>query len=129
MITETVTISLKQSLYDLIKSRTSDLGFAPIDVAATLPSLNKIRVGIDITLYLNAIVSASSVFTLQIFTSVTSSAISSIIGESILQGPHHGAQKSTNTGIPSQNLLLLNELLPLYYLPFTRSFDVNCVCL
>ena len=74
-----------------------------IDVAATFPSLNKISVGIDITLYLSAIVSASSVFTLQIFTSVTSSAISSIIGESILQGPHHGAQKSTNTGISEFN--------------------------
>ena len=42
---------------------------------------------------------SSSTFTLQILTSVTSSANPSITGISILQGPHQGAQKSTNTGI------------------------------
>jgi hypothetical protein len=85
--------------HDFKKSSTSDLGFAPIDVATASPFLNRINVGIDITLYFNANVSASSVFTLQNLTSVTSSDISSIIGESILQGPHQDAQKSTNTGL------------------------------
>ena len=41
---------------------------------------------------------ASSTFTLQTFNSKFSSDISSTIGPIILHGPHHGAQKSTNTG-------------------------------
>jgi hypothetical protein len=91
------------ALYDFRNSSTSDFGFAPIEVAAGSPFLKSINVGMDITLYLSASVSASSVFTLQNFISATSSDISSMIGESILQGPHHDAQKSTSTGLSDFN--------------------------
>lgn len=54
-------------------------------------SLNTIRVGMLATLYCTARVLLSSTFTLPTVMSVHSSAISSTIGDTILQGPHQSA--------------------------------------
>ena len=52
-----------------------------------------------ITWYFKAMFGASSTFNfVKPISPENSSASSSTIGETILQGPHHGAQKSTKTG-------------------------------
>src|SRR5262249_28925276 len=58
-----------------------------------------IRVGIDITPYLEAVFGLSSTFSLTILTlSPIAPEISSSAGAIMRQGPHHSAQKSTTTG-------------------------------
>ena len=72
---------------------------APTLVASTTPSLNRSIVGIPLIPYLGAVCTFSSTLTLAIVIRPSYSfAMSSRIGESALQGPHHSAQKSTNTG-------------------------------
>ena len=52
---------------------------------------------------------SSSTLILPTLISSLSSAISSIIGLTILQGPHHAAQKSTNTGLSDFNTFALQN--------------------
>src|SRR5258708_518423 len=72
----------------------------PTRVSATWPPLKRIIVGIARTPYSTATASFSSMFTFAMeslpFSSVASS---SKIGAMALHGPHHGAQKSTRTGV------------------------------
>src|SRR4030042_32117 len=72
----------------------------PIMLDVGWPPLKRISVGILITPYCRAVSALSSTFT---FTKATlpsySLANSSTSGAIIRQGPHHGAQKSTNTGV------------------------------
>src|SRR5579864_4601723 len=64
------------------------------------PSLNTAKVGMLKMLYFEESSLFWSTFTLTKLTLPEYSlAISSIIGATALQGPHHGAQKSTKTGI------------------------------
>ena len=64
-----------------------------------LPFLNTIRVGMPRTPNLAGVTSFSSILILTTFRRPwNSEAMSSKIGAIILQGPHHGAQKSSNTG-------------------------------
>src|SRR5664279_2930056 len=65
-----------------------------------LPALKYSTVGIFLILYFAATSGqlSTSHFTTRTFPSY-SWEISSIIGATILQGPHHSAQKSTNTGL------------------------------
>src|SRR5487761_2086306 len=80
--------------------RRAGFGFAPMIVLTTCPLTNTLRVGIDVIPYLIAIADSSSVLSLTIFNlSPCSLAISSRIGETARQGPHHSAQKSTRTGV------------------------------
>src|SRR5260370_30543627 len=76
------------------------LGAAPTWREAISPFLKTIRVGIDITLYLAAVLGFSSTLSLTIFTlpERAPSASSSSAGAIIRHGPHHSAQKSTTTG-------------------------------
>lgn len=75
-------------------------GCAPVNSSMTSPFLKSFTEGIDIMLYFADRFGALSV---SIFAttnlSSNSFAIFSKIGESILQGPHHAAQKSARTGI------------------------------
>src|SRR5215216_3980166 len=72
----------------------------PTRVSATLPALKRIIVGIARTPYSAAIESWSSMLTFAIFNLPSSSlASSSRVGAIALHGPHHGAQKSTRTGV------------------------------
>src|SRR2546423_7433653 len=66
---------------------------------ATSPCLNTIRVGIERTSYCAVVCWFSSVLSLTTFRSSRSPAISSRTGATTRQGPHHGAQKSTRTGV------------------------------
>ena len=77
----------------------ADLGVAPTLVDFNSPSLNKSIVGIPLTPYLVGVLGSSSILCFAIETSFAiSSEISSKIGPTILQGPHHSAQKSTTIG-------------------------------
>src|ERR1700752_498255 len=74
-------------------------GCAPIWRDASWPSLNSIKVGIDMMPYLAAVPGLSSTLSLTIFTLPLSELeISSSAGAIIRHGPHHSAQKSTTTG-------------------------------
>src|SRR5712671_3857185 len=75
------------------------LGAAPTWRDAISPFLNSIRVGIDMTPYLDAVSGFSSTLSLTILTLPLSvpASISSSAGAIIRQGPHHSAQKSTTT--------------------------------
>src|SRR6202163_3767020 len=75
------------------------LGAAPTWRDAISPFLNSIRVGIDMTPYLDAVCGFSSTLSLTILTLPLRepAAISSSAGPIIRQGPHHSAQKSTTT--------------------------------
>src|SRR5574344_1656715 len=73
---------------------------APTNLSTNLPSLIKIRVGIFLTPYSATISEFSSTSHLNTATlPLNSSDSSSTIGEIALHGPHHGAQKSTKTGL------------------------------
>ena len=73
---------------------------APTCWLTTSPLLKRISVGMLKTLYLEANSPASSTLTLTNFTLPSySPARSSTTGLTILHGPHHSAQKSTNTGM------------------------------
>ena len=85
------------ALYLSTISKMASLGLTPTSVETALPSLKTTRVGMLITLKLRASSIWSSTLTLPTLISSLSFAISSIIGESILQGPHQSAQKSTST--------------------------------
>jgi len=76
------------------------LGTAPITVSFFSPFLNSMTVGMLLMPYSVAIRGLSSVLSLKhlIFPEYCF-ASSSIKGSIIRQGPHHGAQKSTSTGI------------------------------
>jgi len=71
-----------------------------VNSSITFPSLKSFTEGIDMTEYFADWVGALSV---SIFATISlpsySFAIFSIIGLSILQGPHHSAQKSARTGV------------------------------
>src|ERR1700682_6135706 len=75
------------------------LGAAPTWRDAISPFLNSIKVGIDMTPYLDAVCGFSSTLSLTILTLPLSepAAISSSAGAIIRHGPHHSAQKSTTT--------------------------------
>src|SRR6202022_4059652 len=74
------------------------LGAAPTWREAISPFLNGIRVGIDMTPYLEAVCGFSSTLSLTILTlPLSEPEISSSAGAIIRQGPHHSAQKSTTT--------------------------------
>src|SRR3954462_2137551 len=66
---------------------------------ATWPFLKRIIVGIERTSYFAAVCWFSSTLSLTIRRSCRSLAISSRTGPTTRQGPHHGAQKSTRTGV------------------------------
>src|SRR5216683_6589674 len=75
------------------------LGAAPTWRDAISPFLNSIRVGIDMTPYLDAVCGFSSTLSLTILTlPLSDPEISSSAGAIMRQGPHHSAQKSTTTG-------------------------------
>src|SRR5690606_29706891 len=80
-------------------ARTWLSGNAPTNCAAGRPSLNAITFGIERMLNAPAISGLSSELTLTSLTLPANSAATfSMIGPSMRQGPHHGAQKSTTTG-------------------------------
>src|SRR4051812_6942465 len=66
---------------------------------ASAPSLKMIRVGMERTWYCAAVTWFSSTLSLTMRTSSRSLAISSRTGATTRHGPHHGAQKSTRTGV------------------------------
>src|SRR5215218_3395723 len=66
---------------------------------ATWPCLKRISVGIERTSYCAEICGFSSVLSLTTLRSSRSALISSRIGATMRHGPHHGAQKSTSTGV------------------------------
>jgi hypothetical protein len=73
---------------------------APIIVLIGLPSLKIIKDGILITEYFEGLSGLSSTFIFPTFNLPSYSvANSSTIGVTILHGAHHGAQKSTKTGV------------------------------
>ena len=77
-----------------------DSGCAPTNSSTTFPSLKSFTEGIDMTLYLLAwfwVLSVSAFATISLPS--YSFEIFSRTGPSILQGPHHSAQKSTRTGV------------------------------
>src|ERR1700730_838330 len=74
------------------------LGAAPTWREAISPFLNSIRVGIDMTPYLDAVCGFSSTLSLTILTlPLSDPEISSSAGPIMRHGPHHSAQKSTTT--------------------------------
>src|SRR3954454_765110 len=66
---------------------------------ASAPSLKMIRVGMERTWYCAAVTWFSSTLSLTIRRSSRWEAISSRTGATTRHGPHHGAQKSTSTGV------------------------------
>src|SRR5271168_830708 len=75
------------------------LGSAPTWVAAGLPSLNRIKVGMPRTANWFGDIGLLSISTFAtVSLPANSPASSSSAGPIILQGPHHSAQKSTSTG-------------------------------
>src|SRR5699024_11960191 len=82
----------------LTNSANASLGWKPTTWSTTLPSFISNNVGILMTPYFPAVSWLSSTFNFTIFTASPSSpSNSSKTGAIILQGPHQGAQKSTNT--------------------------------
>src|SRR5689334_22738548 len=75
------------------------LPLAPTIRFTGCPSLNRIRVGMETTWKLCAVSGLASTSSF----SLRSLAISSRTGATILQGPHHVAQKSTSTGLLLDN--------------------------
>ena len=74
-------------------------GAAPTWREASCPSLNSIKVGIDMMPNLAAVPGFSSTLSLTILTLPLSDLeIYSSAGAIMRQGPHHSAQKSTTTG-------------------------------
>ena len=86
------------SLIPSISSSSSALGRKPTVRPVSAPFLLKISVGMLLTPNWAASPGSSSTFTLQNLMAGSSAASSSMTGESIRQGPHHGAQKSMHTG-------------------------------
>src|SRR6202044_309840 len=91
------------------KAASCDLVTAPTFWASTVPFLNRISVGMPRMLNLGGVAGLSSMLSLAIrILSLYWSAISSRMGAIILQGPHHSAQKSSNTGLSDFNTSLSN---------------------
>src|SRR6185437_16321114 len=78
-------------------------GYAPITVFTGWPPLKRIIVGIESTWKRAAVCGFSSMSSLTIFRSSRSDWISSRTGATTRQGPHHGAQKSTSTGLSASS--------------------------
>ena len=77
-----------------------DFGISPVIRSTDSPPLNTKRQGIPLIEYFFAVSKDFSTLTFTNFTlPAYSSAISSTIGPSYLQGPHQVAQKSTTTGV------------------------------
>ena len=72
------------------------LGLAPVSLSTNSPFLKSSKAGIPLTPNLPALSGFTSVFTFAIVISLSSDICLST-GPIILQGPHHGAQKSTRT--------------------------------
>src|ERR1700712_4745863 len=86
-------------MFAAIQSFNLLFGSAPTWVAAGLPSLNKISVGIPRTANWLGDIGLSSISTLATVSLPANSPASSFkAGPIILHGPHHSAQKSTSTG-------------------------------
>src|SRR6266540_4110448 len=82
-----------------ISRRMASLPRAPMTRAFSSPSLKTIRVGMLITPNRRAFCGLSSTFILAaVMLSAKSRAMSSTTGETMWQGTHHSAQKSTRTG-------------------------------
>lgn len=73
------------------------LSVSPTDLFVILPFLNTISVGMLLMQNFAASAGCSSIFTLPTVMSGVSSAISAMMGDSIVQGIHQSAQKSTRT--------------------------------
>jgi len=87
----------------------SGLGRAPTNLSTSFPSLKKSRVGILCVEYCAAVIGFSSTFSFAILTRVAySEASCSRMGETIRQGPHHGAQQSTTTAPGNERTSSLN---------------------
>src|SRR5215468_4110080 len=86
------------------------LGSAPSMRSATLPSLNRMNVGIDVTWYFMATLDDSSTLS---FATLSLPAYwlasSSTSGATERHGPHQGAQKSTSTGFSLLRMSPSNE--------------------
>src|SRR6201985_2084786 len=86
-------------MFPAIQSFSLLFGSAPTWVAAGLPSLNRISVGMPRTANWFGDIGLLSISTFATGSlRATSPASSSSAGPIILQGPHHSAQKSTSTG-------------------------------
>ena len=80
--------------------RRAGFGFAPTMLFTTSPFTKTFIVGIETMPYFMAIAASSSVLSLTILIfEPYSFEISSRIGPTARHGPHHSAQKSTNTGV------------------------------
>src|SRR5664279_3248237 len=96
-----------------------------------LPALKYSTVGIFLILYFAATSGqlSTSHFTTRTFPSY-SWEISSIIGATILQGPHHSAQKSTNTGL--SDLMTISSKFPSFtskaIILYFEIILINTVC-
>src|SRR5262249_42722413 len=79
----------------------SSFGVSPTTCSTTWPLLNSSIAGMPRIWNLNAVFGFSSTFSLPMVTRPAYSVASaSMVGASRLQGPHHSAQKSTNTKDP-----------------------------
>src|ERR1700761_787686 len=86
-------------MFSAIQSFSLLFGSAPTWVAAGLPSLNRISVGMPRTANWLGDIGLLSMSTLATVSLPENSAASSFsAGPIILHGPHHSAQKSTSTG-------------------------------
>src|SRR6202023_3093632 len=111
-----------------------DLVTAPTFWASTVPFLNRISVGMPRILNFGGVAGLSSMLSLAIrILSLYWSAISSRMGAIILQGPHHSAQKSSNTGFSDLSTSLSNVASLVWTIlglltgeipPFGDSFEV-----
>ena len=103
----------------------SSFDIRPTEVLTSEPPLKTIRVGMLIILNCIASSPSSSMLIFPTFISGISSETSSTIGDSILHGPHHDAQKSTNTGTSdfktsSSKLFLLSSIIAILILLFDK---------
>src|ERR1700733_13670789 len=86
-------------MFPAIQSFSLLFGSAPTWVAAGLPSLNRIKVGMPRTANWFGDIGLLSISTFAtVSLPANSPASSSSAGPIILHGPHHSAQKSTSTG-------------------------------
>src|SRR6266849_7386073 len=102
---------LGKPLYFSIICEIDSLLAAPITRSTSFPPLKRIKVGMLLIPYACAVDGLSSTFS---FTTAAfseyCSAIASSVGASIRQGPHHAAQKSTNTGFSDSRTSCSKEL-------------------
>src|SRR5690606_10756905 len=110
-------------------------GRAPTNCAIGRPSRNAITFGIDRIFRAPETSGLSSEFSFTSFTRpAKSDATFSMIGPSVRHGPHHGAQKSTTTGIvfdasrtSRSNVAVVTSIgTPLRYGPTTEAAHRGC---